>query len=39
VAVRTPGDRRVQRRQQVRKFNTYYRTLVEMVAWRGGAGM
>ncbi len=24
VAVRTPGDRRGQRRQQLRKFNTYY---------------
>ena len=33
VAVRTPGERPGQRRQQVRKFNTYYRTLIEMVGW------
>jgi hypothetical protein len=33
VAVRTPGERAGKRRQQVRKFNTYYRTLGEMVAW------
>jgi transposase len=33
VAVRTPGERPGKRRQQLRKFNTYYRTLVEMVAW------
>jgi transposase len=33
VAVRTPGERAGKRRQQVRKFNTYYQTLVEMVAW------
>jgi transposase len=33
VAVRTPGEPVGQRRQQVRKFNTYYQTLVEMVAW------
>jgi hypothetical protein len=35
VAVRTPGERAGERRQEVRKFNTYYRTLVEMVAWLG----
>jgi len=33
VAVRTPGERAGERDQQVRKFNTYYATLVEMVAW------
>jgi hypothetical protein len=33
VAVRTPGERPGKRRQQVRKFNTYYRTLTEMVVW------
>jgi transposase len=33
VAIRTPGERAGKRRQQVRKYNTYYRTLVEMVAW------
>jgi transposase len=33
VAVRTPGERPDQRRQRVRKFNTFYRTLVEMVTW------
>ena len=32
VAVRTPGERAGKRRQQVRKYNTYYRTLAEMVA-------
>jgi transposase len=39
VAVRTPGDRRGQRRQQLRKFNTYYRTLVAMVAWLVAEGV
>jgi len=33
VAVRTPGERAGKRRQQVRKYNAYYRTLVEMVRW------
>jgi transposase len=33
VAVRTPGERAGKRHQQVRKFNTYYQTLAEMVAW------
>ena len=33
VAVRTPGERAGQRRQQVRKFDTYYLTLTAMVAW------
>jgi hypothetical protein len=39
VAVRTPGERRGQRRQQLRKFNTYYRTLIEMVAWLSAEGV
>jgi len=33
VAVRTPGERPGKRRQQVRKYNTFYQTLTEMVAW------
>jgi transposase len=33
VAVRTPGEGAGKRHQRVRKFNTYYQTLVEMVAW------
>jgi transposase len=33
VAVRTPGERAGKRQQQVRKFDTYYRTLTTMVAW------
>lgn len=33
VAVRTPGERAGKRRQEVRKFNTYYQTLIKMVAW------
>ena len=33
VAVRVPGERAGKRHQQVPKFNTYYPTLVEMVAW------
>jgi hypothetical protein len=39
VAVRTPGDKAGKRRQQVRKYNTYYRTLVEMVAWLASEGV
>jgi transposase len=39
VAVRTPGDRPDKRRQQVRKYNTYYQTLVEMVAWLAAEGV
>jgi transposase len=39
VAVRTPGERPGKRCQQVRKFSTYYRTLVEMVAWLVGEGV
>jgi hypothetical protein len=33
VAVRTPGERPGKRRQLLRKFDTYYQTLTEMVAW------
>jgi transposase len=33
VAVRTPDDRSGQRRQQVRKFDTYWRTLQQVTAW------
>ena len=33
VAVRTPGERAGQRRQQLRKLPTYYRSLREMTAW------
>ena len=39
VAVRAPGDRRGQRRQQLREFNTYHRTLVAMVAWLVAEGV
>jgi hypothetical protein len=39
VAVRTPGERAGKRHQQVRKYNTYYRTLVEMVAWLVAEGV
>jgi transposase len=39
VAVRTPGEQPGKRRQEVRKFNTYYRTLVEMVAWLVAEGV
>lgn len=39
VAVRTPGEKASKRRQQVRKYNTYYRTLVEMVAWLVSEGV
>lgn len=39
VAVRTPGERAGERDQQVRKFNTYYATLVEMVAWLVAEGV
>ena len=33
VAVRTPGEGPGQRRQQIRKYRTYYQVLREMVAW------
>ena len=39
VAVRTPGERAGTRHQQVRKFNTYYQTLAEMVAWLVAEGV
>jgi transposase len=39
VAVRTPGEKAGKRRQQVRKFNTYYATLVEMVTWLVAEGV
>jgi transposase len=39
VAVRTPGEHLGKRRQQVRKYRTYYRTLTEMVAWLVGQGV
>jgi transposase len=39
VAVRIPGERAGKRHQQVRKFNTYYRTLIEMVAWLVAEGV
>jgi transposase len=39
VAIRTPGERVGKRRQRVRKYNTYYRTLVEMVAWLSAEGV
>jgi transposase len=39
VAVRTPGERGGQRRQQVRKFDTYYQTLAKMVAWLVSEGV
>ena len=33
VAVRTLGERAGKRRQQVRKYNTFHLTLVQMVEW------
>jgi transposase len=39
VAVRTPGERPGKRRQQVRKYNTFYQTLTEMVAWLVAEGV
>ncbi|MDN5919713.1 MAG: IS110 family transposase [Pseudonocardia sp.] len=33
VTVRTPGEQPGKRRQEIRKFNTYYQTLAEMVGW------
>jgi transposase len=39
VAVRTPGERAGKRRQQVRKYNTFHQTLVEMVAWLASEGV
>ena len=39
VAVRTPGERPGKRRQQLRKYNTFYQTLAEMVAWLVSEGV
>ena len=39
VAVRTPGEKAGKRCQRVRKYNTYYRTLAEMVAWLTSEGV
>jgi transposase len=39
VAVRTPGERAGKRRQRVRKFPTYHRTLAEMAAWLVAEGV
>jgi transposase len=39
VAVRGPGERAGKRRQQLRKYNTYYQTLTEMVAWLVAEGV
>ena len=39
VAVRTPGERPGKRRQQVRKYNTFYQTLTKMVAWLVAEGV
>jgi transposase len=39
VAVRAPGEQAGNRRQRVRKFNTYYRTLIEMVGWLVAEGV
>ena len=39
VAVRTPGEHPGKRRQQVRKYNTFYQTLTEMVAWLVAEGV
>jgi transposase len=33
VAVRTPGDRVGQRRQEVRRYRTFYSALREMTGW------
>jgi transposase len=39
VAVRTPGERPGTRRQQIRKYKTFYRVLGEMVAWLADEGV
>jgi transposase len=39
AVVRAPGERAGKRCQQVRKFNTYYATLVEMVGWLVAEGV
>ena len=33
VALRTPGKVPGERRQRIRKYKTFYRVLLEMVAW------
>src|SRR3954452_17315545 len=39
VAIRTPGERGGKRRQQLRKYNNYHQTLIEMVAWLVSEGV
>jgi transposase len=39
VAVRTPGERDGERRQQVRKYRTFYGVLREMAAWLVAEGV
>jgi transposase len=39
VAVRVPGEKAGKRRQQVRKYNTFYQTLTEMVTWLSAEGV
>jgi transposase len=39
VAVRSPGQRPGQRRQQVRRYATFYAALREMTAWLVGEGV
>lgn len=39
VAVRTPGDKPGERRQQVRKYKTFYQVLGQMVAWLVESGV
>ena len=39
VAVRTPGENPGERRQQIRKYKTFYRVLGEMVDWLADEGV
>lgn len=39
VAVRTPGEHGGARRQQVRKYKTFYGVLAEMAAWLAAEGV
>lgn len=39
VAVRTPGDRPGERRQQIPKFKTFYQVLPQTVAWLTDQGV
>lgn len=39
VAVRVPGDIPGERRQQIRKFKTFYPVLQQMVVWLAGQGV